>query len=177
MADPFIGEIRIFAGSFAPRDWAFCNGQTIQVGQNPALFSIFGAIFGGDGRNDFGVPNLPGRAPMGAGSGSGLTSRALNQNPPGASEVTLNSSHMPGHTHNLQGSSDRAELEGTTSPADTYTGRTDSSDRIYGPSANLVDMDSSALETVGGGQAHTNMQPYLGINFVVALNGIFPTRN
>ena len=79
MADPFIGEIRIFAGSFAPRDWAFCNGQTIPVSQNPALFSLVGAIYGGDGRNDFGVPNLPGRAPMHAGTGSGLTPRSLGQ--------------------------------------------------------------------------------------------------
>ncbi|MCG8354532.1 MAG: tail fiber protein [Kiloniellales bacterium] len=170
MADPFIGEIRIFAGDFAPRDWALCNGQVIPIEQNPALFSLVGAIYGGDGRNDFGVPNLPGRAPMHAGTGSGLTPRRIGQTG-GTTIETLATGQMPSHSHQLEGST---EDDNETSPENNYTGALNTK---YAPAANLVNMAGGALPSVGGGQSHTNLQPLLVMNFIIALNGIIPVQS
>lgn len=168
MADPFTGEIRLFAGSFAPRDWAFCNGQTIPVEQNPALFSLVGGIYGGDGRTDFGVPDLPGRAPMHAGSGPGLTPRRVGQIG-GTETVTLTAANMPSHDHALMGST---EDDNETSPTGNYLG---AGNTRFGPANNLVQMATGAISDVGGSQSHTNLQPYLAINFIIALSGVFPT--
>lgn len=170
MADPFIGEVRIFAGTFAPRDWAFCNGQTIQVSQNPALFSLLSSIYGGDGRTDFGVPNLPGRAPMGAGNGPGLTQRSLGQIG-GVETVTLTQANMPSHDHVLEGT---AEDDNEASPIGNYMG---AGNTRFAPASNLEAMSASALSSVGGNAAHTNQQPYLAIHFIIALTGTFPSRN
>lgn len=165
MADPFTGEVRIFGGSFAIRNWAFCNGQTIQVEQNPALFSLLGSIYGGNGRTDFGVPNLQGHAPMGAGSGPGLTPRSLGQRP-GTADVTLTQSQIPSHTHTVKGDTDGNEK----TPVGNYL-----EDCWYEmpPDADY----GGTVTSAGNGQGHNNMQPYQTLNFLICLTGIFPSRN
>jgi len=172
MSEPFIAEIRIFAGNFAPRSWAFCNGQLIPVAQNTALFSLVGTTYGGDGRTTFGLPDLQGRAPMHPGSGPGLTSRRLGERT-GVETVGLDSSQMPAHGHDAQGS----ENAGVgSSPANNFVARG------AGRGANsYVDADSSLesklLLPTGGGGAHNNLQPYLAMYFIIALQGLYPSRD
>jgi len=175
MSEPFIAEIRIFAGNFAPRGWAFCNGQLLPIAQNTALFSLIGTTYGGDGQSTTALPNLQGRAPMHPGRGPGLSDRRLGQQG-GAEEVTLSEAQMPNHNHTMRASgqegdrrtpaADRALAEGIGgSPYQSNT--TD----------NLVDMDARSLPTAGDGQAHNNMQPYLAMNFIIALVGLYPSRS
>jgi microcystin-dependent protein len=174
MSDPFIGEIKIFAGSFAPRGWAFCNGQLLQIAQHTALFSIVGTTYGGDGRTTFGLPNLQGRAPMHAGRGPGLTPRRLGQTG-GAATVTLTMQQLPNHTHALRASLNPAEAPGPNGNAlarsvGLAAYQTDTTN-------NLVEMADASLPSMGGGQAHDNMQPFLTMHFIIALTGIFPSRS
>lgn len=176
MSEPFIAEIRIFAGNFAPRSWAFCNGQLLPISQNTALFSLIGTTYGGDGRTTTALPNLAGRAPMHPGRGPGLTSRRLGQKG-GAETVTLSEAQMPSHNHQLTASSDSADEDGTTNVANARTAETDASDRIYGTASNLTAMSSNALAKTGGSQAHNNLQPYLAINYIIALQGLYPSRS
>jgi len=176
MSEPFIAEIRIFAGNFAPRNWAFCNGQLLPIAQNTALFSLIGTTYGGDGRTTTALPNLQGRAPMHPGRGPGLTSRRLGERS-GVETVTLSAAQMPQHNHSLNMSSDATDEEGTSNPDSALTGETDASDRIYGPPSSLSPMDAQALASVGGGQAHNNMQPFLTMNFIIALQGLYPSRS
>lgn len=176
MADPFIGEVRIFAGNFAPRDWAFCDGQTIQISQNPALFSILGATYGGDGRTTFGVPNLQGRAPMHAGQGPGLTRRSLGERG-GVDQVTLGVGDIPSHTHALQGANavgDQASPVGNAF-AQSPTGR--QGFFLYDNDDNTGAMDSNILASTGSQGPHNNLQPYLVLQFIIALQGTFPSRS
>jgi len=176
VADPFIGEIQIFAGNFAPRNWATCNGQTIPISQNSALFSIFGTTYGGDGRTTFAVPNLPGRFPMHAGHGPGLTNRVLGQTS-GEATHTLTTAEVPSHSHQLHGDSGETDEEGQSDPDGQRTGQTPNTAALYGAASSLTDMNSATLTTVGGNGSHENLQPYLGIRFIVALQGVFPTRS
>ena len=176
MSEPFIAEIRIFAGNFAPRSWAFCNGQLLPISQNTALFSLIGTTYGGDGRTTTALPNMQGRAPMHPGNGPGLSSRRLGQSG-GTETVTLGETQMPSHTHALSMSSDATDEEGTSNPANALTGETDASDRIYGPPSSLSPMDAQALASVGGSQAHNNMQPFLTLNYIIALQGLYPSRS
>lgn len=176
MADPFIGEIRIFALNFAPRDWAFCNGGLLPIAQNTALFAIIGTTYGGDGRSTLGLPNLQGRAPMHAGTGPGLTHRSLGQTG-GVETVTLTEAQMANHAHVLAGDEGETDEEGTTNPAGNRTGKFDASDVLYQPAANLTPMASGALVPTGGGGPHTNLQPYLSLNFCISLGGTFPFRS
>ncbi len=176
MATPFIAEIRMFAGNFAPRGNAFCNGQIQGIAQNTALFSLLGTTYGGNGTTTFALPNLQGRMPIGIGSGPGLTQRVLGE-VGGAESVTLLSTEMPTHTHVPQASS----LAGTqASPAGgvwaaSAGGRTPLP--LYvAPPANAP-MSNSAIATAGNSQPHPNMQPYLAISYIIALQGIFPSRN
>ncbi len=170
MSDPFIAEVRIFAGNFAPRGNAFCNGQLLQIAQNTALFSIVGTIYGGDGRVTFGLPNLQGRAAMHAGNGPGLSPRTIGQTG-GVEDVTLTEAQMPNHNHLLTASS---EAEGEDNdPAGNFTGQ----NGIYTPLANMQAMSSRSLPNIGGGQAHNNLQPFLALNFIIALTGTYPTRS
>jgi len=173
MADPYVAEIRIFAGTFAPRGWAFCNGQLLPIAQNTALFSLIGTTYGGDGRTTTALPNLEGRAPMHAGNGPGLTSRRLGQR--GGSEMSnLSAAQMPSHTHQLNVSSSKAEEDGVNTAPGHATGEVEPNEPIYQSVQNLVSMH--ALPNAGGGQPHNNMQPYLALNFIIALVGVYPSR-
>jgi microcystin-dependent protein len=173
MSEPFIAEIRIFAGNFAPRGWAFCNGQLLPIAQNTALFSIIGTTYGGDGRTTFALPNLKGRAPMHAGSGPGLASRTLGQKA-GAETVALTEQQMPSHTHQLVGTEE--DIDGS-SPVGNYLA---TGNDLYSATDGST-LAGAALPaaggTPGGTQAHNNMQPYLALNFIIALTGFFPSRN
>lgn len=173
MSEPFIAEIRIFAGNFAPRGWAFCNGQLLPISQNTALFSLIGTTYGGDGRTTTALPNMQGRAPMHPGRGPGLTDRRLGQFG-GVETVTLTEDQMPNHTHSvgassLRGASSTAAGNLPAEPRDGILYQTDTA-------TNLVDMAPDAVPSVGGSQAHNNMQPYLAINYIIALVGLFPSR-
>lgn len=177
MADPFTGEIRIFAGSFAPRDWAFCDGSLIQISQNTALFSILGTTFGGDGRNTFGLPNLQGRAPMHAGTGTSLTKRTFGARG-GTATATFTDAQMPSHSHaEVAVPQSRRSSAGTTVPTNHALGLIDDTQDIYGDANNLVAMDSASITSIGGGSgSRSNMQPFLVVNYIIALVGIFPNR-
>jgi len=172
MADPFIGEIRIFAGNFAPRSWTFCNGQTLPIAQNTALFSIIGTIYGGDGRTTLGLPNLAARVPMGSGNGPGLTPRNLGQSG-GTSTETLTINKIPSHTHNLRASNSPAEA---SNPQGNMLARSVNGS-LYHNGGTLVNMANTALLPAGGSGAHNNLQPYLVMNFIIALQGLYPSRN
>lgn len=178
MADPFIGEIRVFAGNFAPQGWALCNGQLLSIQQNTALFSILGIAYGGNGTTNFALPNLMGSAPVHQGTGPGLTSRNVGS-AFGEPVVTLAVNNLPRHTHLAQATTG----EGSTgNPKDNFFAETPSAGRhgaqepMYGTTAN-ASFSPQALSSSGGNQAHNNMQPYLGLNFIIALEGIFPNRS
>ncbi|MBT8216356.1 MAG: tail fiber protein [Acidimicrobiia bacterium] len=174
MSEPFVGEIRMFAGNFAPRGWAFCDGQLLAVSQNDALFSLLGTIYGGDGRTTFGLPDLRGRVPIHAGTGPGLSPRRLGAKA-GEESVTLTINQMPSHTHQLRASNAQAS---STDPTGRSTGKADKF--TYGPAASFpppVDMNSAAITNTGGGQRHTNLMPALCVNFIIALFGIYPSRH
>ncbi len=171
MSEPFIGEIRIFAGTFAPRGWAFCNGQLLPISQNTALFAILGTTYGGDGRTTVGLPDLRGRAAMHPGNGPGLSSRRLGELG-GESSVALNSNQMPEHTHPVLASSEAAN---TGNPVNSVPANAGFLNR-YGAADDLEDFASDIIDNTGG-EAHNNMQPYLVMYFIIALVGRFPVRN
>lgn len=172
MSEPFIAEIRIFAGNFAPRGWAFCNGQLLPISQNTALFSLIGTTYGGDGRTTMALPDLEGRAPMHPGRGPGLTSKRLGERG-GVETVTLSEAQMPNHTHTLR----CLPIPGDSSTPLNNTFARTIGGSPYIPQQNLVPMADVALPSAGGSQAHNNMQPYLAINFVIALVGLYPSRS
>ncbi|MFQ6030153.1 MAG: phage tail protein [Dehalococcoidia bacterium] len=172
MGQQYIGEIRIFAGNFAPRDWAFCDGTLLPIAQNTALFAILGTTFGGDGRTTVGLPNLQGRLPLHAGRGPGLQPRTLGQ-VFGTETVTLTDAQTASHTHTLRAVSDPGDL---ADPTNRVLARS-AGGNAYLAAGNLVNMDANALTPVGAAGAHNNLQPYLVLNFIIALNGVFPTRS
>ncbi|HEX2050300.1 MAG TPA: tail fiber protein [Actinomycetota bacterium] len=169
MAEPFLSEIRIVSFNFPPKGWAFCNGQFLPINQNQALFALLGTTYGGNGQTTFALPNLQGRAPMHEGSGHVLGEAGGEQ----AHTVTL--SEMPMHTHALQATSDVADAVLTTNNLLAQTIGTFGS--AYAPAANLTPMAAQAITNVGGSQPHANMHPYLVLTFIIALQGIFPSRN
>ena len=173
MSEPFTAEIRIFAGNFAPRGWAFCNGQLLPIAQNTALFSLIGTTYGGDGRTTTALPNLKGRVPMHPGRGPGLTSRRLGQRG-GSETISLTEAQMPNHNHTLRGSSDTPDSrQPGNSLGATAAGR--GGTVLYG-NTNPVDMASNVVANTGGSQAHNNLQPFLAMNFIIALVGLYPSR-
>jgi len=171
MSEPFIAEIKIFAGNFAPRGFAFCNGQLLPISQNTALFSLIGTTYGGDGRTTTGLPNLQGRAVMHPGRGPGLTARRLGETG-GTTSVTLNEAQLPNHNHVVQGvaSADQASPGSGVVPGNAP---------MYADPAagTVVDMADGAVAETGGNQAHSNVQPYLVMNFIIALVGLYPSRS
>lgn len=172
MSEPFIAEVRIFASNFAPRGWAFCDGQLLPIAQYTALFSLVGTTYGGDGRTSLGLPDLRGRAAMHPGRGPGLTSRRLGETG-GQASVTLTEASLPAHLH--RGVATPAE--GTeASPAGKAFAQNEAGDS-YRSDAPNVSMSGEALAATGGSQAHNNLQPYLVVNFIIALEGIYPSRS
>jgi microcystin-dependent protein len=166
MASPFLGEIRLLGFTFAPRGWAFCNGQLLQIAQNSALFALLGTTYGGNGQTTFALPNLQGRVPVGTGTGAGLSTVVLGQ-VWGTETVALTTAEMPIHNHAIQASSGRAT---TNRP----TGAFQAAGNSYSLTAGVAAGPSAIA---GSGQAHPNVQPSLGMNFAIALQGIFPSRN
>ena len=165
MAEPFLSEIRIMSFGFPPKGWALCNGQLLPISQNQGLFSLLGTTYGGDGRVNFALPNLQGRVPTHTGSGHTLGERG------GEQAHTLSVAELPAHTHTLSGSSANAA---TNDPLNNLLA---SSNNIYGPAAALTSLSPTSLTSIGGSQPHLNMQPYLVLNFSIALQGIFPSQN
>lgn len=171
MSEPFVAEVRIFAGNFAPRGWAFCNGQLLPISQNTALFSLIGTTYGGDGRTTTALPNLQGRAPMHPGRGPGLTDRRLGQRG-GVETVTLTEAQMPNHTHTLRATSEDGNRQ---DPAGKAFAR--GTPMYLPPPQTTAAMDPEVLPQAGCSQAHNNLQPFLVINFIIALVGLYPSRS
>ena len=174
MADPFVAEIRIFPFYFAPKGWAWCDGQLLPLSQNTALFSLLGTTYGGNGKSNFALPDLQGAAPMHPGQGPGLSLHDLGEIG-GSETVTLLESQIPAHTHAVNGSNGPAVLQ--TPAADSVLGRANGNVYQTNVSANLVPLAPEALAPAGGGQPHNNMQPYLTFYFNIALQGVFPPRS
>jgi microcystin-dependent protein len=165
MAEPFLSEIRIVSFSFPPKGWALCNGQLMPILQNQALFSLLGTTFGGDGRDNFALPDLRGRVPIHAGGGHTLGERA------GAESVTLSSTQIPQHTHTIRA------ISGSATTNDPSNAALASSAAVYHAPASLVNINPGSVSQSGGSQPHTNLQPFLVLNFCIALQGIFPSPN
>jgi microcystin-dependent protein len=165
MAEPFLGEIRLMSFNFPPKGWAYCNGQLLPINQNQAIFSLLGTTYGGNGQTNFALPNFQGRTPIHFGSGHTLGEVG------GAQSHTLTVSQLPQHTHTVQATSDPAAVNVPTG------NRLAAVNNGYAPAANLVATGASSIANTGGSQAHLNMQPFLAINFCIALQGIFPSQN
>ena len=176
MSEPFIAEIKIFAGNFAPRGWAFCNGQLLPIAQNTALFSLVGTTYGGDGRTTFGLPKLQGRIPLHPGNGPGLTTRRLGELG-GVETVTLSEAEMPSHSH-----ATAATLRANSGAATSADPRGNSlaAAKIYKADVPGVDTSAGSVNnqtgSAGDSEPHANMPPYLTLNFIIALVGLYPTR-
>ena len=174
MSEPFVAEIRMFGGNFAPRGWAFCNGQLLSIAQNTALFSLLGTTYGGNGQTTFGLPDLQGRSPMHRGDGPGLTPRVQGEMS-GEPTVTLAASQIPAHTHQAQAD---ASASGQSSPVNaTWGAGGRGRPPAYSANPPGATLSGQALAPTGGGQPHNNRSPYLGVSFIIALQGIFPSRN
>lgn len=174
MSDQFLAEIRIFAGNFAPFGWALCNGQLMAISQATALFSLLGTTYGGNGTTNFGLPNLQGVAPMHAGQGPGLTDRLLGE-VGGTPTVTLATAELPSHNHTYNaGSSGRGNV--TTIPGNVNSSEA-ALTNIYGVSTDGTQMNPAMIQPTPASQPHENMQPYLVLNFIIALSGIYPPRS
>ncbi|HET6230561.1 MAG TPA: tail fiber protein [Longimicrobiaceae bacterium] len=174
MSDQFVAEIRIFPFNFPPTGWAFCDGQLMPISQNTALFSLLGTVYGGDGKSTFALPDLQGSAPMQPGQGQGLSLRDLGEMS-GVESITLLVSEIPLHTHTLR--ADTFDPSDLGAPAPNRVLAQSSGVFAYQPStAALTPMAFQALPPAGGGLPHNNMQPYLTLNFCIALQGIFPQR-
>ncbi len=168
MSEPFLSEIKIMSFGFPPKGWATCDGQLLPINQNQALFALLGTTYGGDGRVNFGLPNLQGRAPMHTGNGHTLGERG------GEAAHTLSIAEMPQHVHVASATSAAAT---SGAPNNTRVLAQSAGANLYAAPTNLTAMASNALANVGGSQPHQNMQPFLVLNFCIALQGIFPSQN
>jgi microcystin-dependent protein len=171
MSDSYIGEIRLFAGNFAPKDWAFCDGQQLPIAEFDTLFALIGTTYGGDGQSTFALPDLRGRLPIHQGTGPGLSPRTLGE-PGGAEGVVLTAGQLPAHRHTLFASTGPAT---STSPSGNVTA-TASGTNIYGAGAPSIPMSGQATTQAGGSLPHQNLMPYLCLNFIISLFGVFPPR-
>lgn len=174
--ESFIGDIRLFAGTFAPRGWLLCNGALLSISQYDTLFALIGTTYGGDGQTTFAVPDLRGRVPVGQGTGLGLTPRVMGQ-VYGSENVTLLTSQMPQHTHTLNATTAAAT---SAQPGGRLFAQT-SADKVYGPPPATgplpQTMAGNAVSVAGGSQPHTNIMPSMAINYIMAFEGVFPSRN
>jgi microcystin-dependent protein len=166
VSEPFIGSVILFAGNFAPRGWAFCDGQLLSISQNTALFSILGTTYGGNGQTTFALPDLRGRAPVGPRQGPGLANHDLGE-VGGVENVTLNVGQMPAHNHSLPASGAEQETNNPTNAVPAKGG-------VFGTTANT---NMAPMSVAGASQPHENRPPYLGLNYIIALEGIYPSRN
>ena len=166
MAQPYVGEIRMFAGNFAPAGWMFCEGQELPISENETLFQLIGTTYGGDGQETFKLPDLRGRIPIHNGNGFVLAEKG------GAEEVTLTVNEIPAHSHPLLASTD---LANTAIHADAYLSTTATGSKIYSNGTPSVPLDTEEISAIGGSQPHTNFQPYLCVDFIISLFGIFPS--
>jgi microcystin-dependent protein len=166
MSEPFLSEIKVVSFNFAPRGWALCNGQMLPLNQNQALFALLGTTYGGNGQTNFALPNLRGRVPIHMGNGHTLGESA------GSTSVTVNIQQLPQHMHVLQASTSGANT--TPDPSGAFLAPVNNA---YGPATSLTTLDASSVTSVGGSQPHNNMMPYLALNFIIALQGIFPSQN
>lgn len=172
MSDPFLAEVRIFPFNFAPTGWAVCNGQILPISQNTALFSLLGTTYGGDGKSTFALPNIQGSAVMHPGQGPGLSLH--DQGETGGSEsVTLLQSEMPAHTHQMKGAAQDPALAKAVNPEASWA--LSQGGPIYQSSSN-TQMAQEAVAPAGGGLPHNNMQPYVTLQFCIAVQGVFPSR-
>ena len=166
MAQPYVGEIRIFAGNFAPAGWMFCEGQLLPISENETLFQLIGTTYGGDGQSTFALPDLRGRIPLHQGNGLILAETG------GAEEITLTVSQIPAHSHPMLGTQN---LANATDPANLLPGTLVTNVTAYGTDNPSTTLSPSSVSAVGGSQPHTNFQPYLCVNFIISLFGIFPS--
>jgi microcystin-dependent protein len=174
MSEPFIGEIIMFGGNFAPRGWALCNGQLLPIAQNTALFSILGTTYGGNGQTTFALPDLRGRLPMHPGQGPGLSNRTLGE-VGGTETVTLITSQMPAHSHSLACNSNSANQ--TQPEGHLMAAESNGATQVYTDQGPNQNMSQQSIGLTGGNQPHDNMSPFLCVNFIIAIQGIFPSRN
>jgi microcystin-dependent protein len=166
MSEPFLSEIKVVSFNFPPKGWAFCNGQLLPINQNQALFALLGTRYGGNGQTTFALPNLRGCVPIHMGNGHILGEKA------GSTSVTVTQTQMPTHTHPLMGSSNSANT--TADPTNAFLAPVNAG---YGSPASLTTLSPQTVTSVGGSQPHNNMMPYLALNFIIALQGIFPSQN
>ena len=166
MSEPFLAEIRIMGFNFAPRGWAMCDGQILPINQNQSLYSLLGTTYGGDGRTSFALPDLRGRTPI------HVSDQHREGEKSGEETHTLSANEMPQHTHTLQATNDNGN---SIDPQNKVLAR--ATTQVYGAFTSPAPMGKGTVGNVGGGQAHDNMQPYLALNFVIALRGLFPSRN
>lgn len=167
MAQPYVGEIRMFAGNFAPNGWLFCDGTLLPISENETLFQLIGTTYGGDGESTFALPDLRGRVPVHAGSGITLAESG------GAESVTLTAQQIPSHTHQHSASASPASTTGNPTGLTANAGTT----LIYGADAPSIPLNASAISIVGGSQPHDNMAPFLAVSYIISLFGIFPSPN
>ncbi len=172
MSQPYIGEIRMFAGSFAPAGWAFCDGQLMPISENDALFTLIGTTYGGDGQETFALPDLRGRVPVHSGQGPGISQNYQMGETAGVESVTLSTQQIPIHTHAAMGSANAGIL---TDPGNGVWAA--SALNGYGTSAPDTQLSPQAVGVAGGSQPHDNMPPYLTVSFIISLFGIFPSQN
>lgn len=172
MANPFLAEVRIFPFNFAPKGWALCNGQLLPISQNTALFSLLGTYYGGDGRSTFGLPNLQGSFTIGQGQGPGLSLRDLGETG-GSDTVTLLTSEMPTHSHALMATASPT----TASPSGAALAPTANGSAVYRMPGTTAPMAATSVSPSGGSLPHNNLQPYLTLNFCIAMQGVFPARS
>ena len=169
MAEPFLGEIRTVSFNFAPIGWALCDGQLLSIAQNTALFNLLGTTYGGDGKTTFALPNLQGRVPVHQGTGTGLSPRLLGESA-GAESIKLTIAQIPKHNHSLHATSNQHT---SAIPAGHVLAR----GGAYGNAPSNTELNQAAVGSVGGSEAHNNLQPFLVVNFIIALQGIFPARS
>ncbi|UES54141.1 phage tail protein [Roseibium aggregatum] len=172
MSEPFVGEIRMFAGNFAPRGWAYCDGQLLAVSQNDALFSLLGTIYGGDGRTTFGLPDMRGRIPLHAGTGPGLSPRRLGSKS-GSEKETLTGNQLASHSHGFNANTGLADQ---TSPA-MHVPAAGAGVSFYADASQDISMAQDMISNTGGSQSHTNLMPTICVHFIIALYGVYPSRH